>query len=167
MKTILISRHFMNFTSKIKVDFNLQRTVLAHFGNNLDFKATHEFYLDFKSTLIKKNSSSAFWKQPWFQGNSWILPQKSRLILTFKEQFWRILKTTWISRQFMNFTLISCQPWFKKTVLAHFENSLDFKATWIFRNVSLASSEEGVNIFLFNDGGVDSFIFKSTNSFKR
>ena len=46
----------MNFTSKIKLDFNLQRTVLVHFGNNLDFKATHEFYLDFKSTLIKKKT---------------------------------------------------------------------------------------------------------------
>ena len=42
----------MNFTSKIKVDFNLQRTVLANFENNLDFTATHEIYLDFKSTLI-------------------------------------------------------------------------------------------------------------------
>ena len=52
LKTTLISRQLMNFTSKIKVDFNLQRTVLANFENNLDFTATHEFYLDFKSTLI-------------------------------------------------------------------------------------------------------------------
>ena len=60
------------FTSKIKVDFNLDfKAQFWHiFENNLDFKATHEFYHDFKSTLIlKKNSSDAFSKQPRFQGN--------------------------------------------------------------------------------------------------
>ena len=42
------------FTSKIKVDFNLDfKEQFWHiFENNLDFKATHEFYHDFKSTLI-------------------------------------------------------------------------------------------------------------------
>ena len=50
----------MNFTSKIKVDFNLQRTVLANFENNLDFTANHEIYLDFKSTLIKKTVLAHF-----------------------------------------------------------------------------------------------------------
>ena len=30
LKTTLISRQFINFASKIKVDFNLQTTVLAH-----------------------------------------------------------------------------------------------------------------------------------------
>ena len=29
-----------------------EKRVLMHFENNLDFKATHEVYLDFKSTLI-------------------------------------------------------------------------------------------------------------------
>ena len=46
-----------------------KKKFLTHFENNLDFKATHEFYLDLKSTLIKKNSFDTFWKQPWFQGN--------------------------------------------------------------------------------------------------
>ena len=50
-----------------------EKRVLAHFENNLDFKATHEFFLDFKSTWnqpwLKKNSSDTFSKQPWFQGN--------------------------------------------------------------------------------------------------
>ena len=45
---------------------------------------------------------------------------------------------------------------FKKTVFAHFQINLDFKATWIFRRwiiftVSLVSFEECVNIILFND----------------
>ena len=34
------------------------------------------------------------------------------------------MKTTLISRQLMNFTLIWSQPWFKKTVLTHFETAL-------------------------------------------
>ena len=55
----------MNFTSKIKVDFNL------------DFK--EQFWRILKTTLISrplmnfilisKNSSDTFSKQPWFQGN--------------------------------------------------------------------------------------------------
>ena len=45
----------------------------------------------------------------------------------------------------MNFTLIWSQPWFKKTVLTHFENNLDFKAIWTFHNVSPASFEKSVN----------------------
>ena len=57
----------------------------------------------------------------------------------------------------MNFTLISSRSWLKKTFLTHFQNNLDFKKTWVFHNVSFASSEESVNIILFNDGGVDSF----------
>ena len=45
---------------------------------------------------------------------------------------------------------------FKNTVFAHFQINLDFKATWIFRRwiiftVSLVSFEECVNIILFND----------------
>ena len=38
-------------------------------------------------------------------------------------------------------TLIWSQPWFKKTVLTHFQNNLDFKAIWIFHNVSLVNFE--------------------------
>ena len=65
--------------------------------------------------------------------------------VVIKSAFWRILKTTLISRQLMNFTLIWSQPWFKKTVLTHFENNLDFKAIWTFHNVSPASFEKSVN----------------------
>ena len=43
--------------------------------------------------------------------------------LDFKEQFWRILKTTLISRPLMNFILIS------KNSSDTFQNNLDFKAT--------------------------------------
>ena len=53
----------------------------------------------------------------------------------------------------MNFTLISSQSWLKITFLTHFQNNLDFKNV-SFHNVSFASSEESVNIILFNDGGV-------------
>ena len=79
----------INFTTKIKVDFNL------------DFK--EQFWRILKTTLISrplmnfvlisKNSSDTFSKQPWFQGHLWIL------------------------------------SWFQKTVLTHFQNNLDFKAT--------------------------------------
>ena len=75
LKTTLISRQHMYFTSKIKVDFKL------------DFK--EQFWRILKTTLIsrqlmnfslissqleinldlKKNSSDTFSKQPWFQGN--------------------------------------------------------------------------------------------------
>ena len=65
--------------------------------------------------------------------------------VVIKSAFWRILKTTLISRQLMNFTLIWSQPWFKKTVLTYFENNLDFKAIWTFHNVSPASFEKSVN----------------------
>ena len=48
--------------------------------------------------------------------------------------FWHILKSTLISSQLMNVTLISSQPWnqswFQKTVLAHFEISFDFKGNF-------------------------------------
>ena len=78
-------------------------------------------------------------------------------VVVIKSGFRCILKTILISRQLMNFTLISSQSWLKKTFLTHFQNNLDFKKTWVFHNVSFASSEESVNIILFNDGGVDSF----------
>ena len=39
------------------------RGILAHFENSLDFKST------LKSTLISKDISSTFWKQPLFQDN--------------------------------------------------------------------------------------------------
>ena len=67
------------------------RGILAHFENSLDFKST------LKSTLISKDISSTFWKQPLFQDN------------------------------------------------------LNFSQVNHFHNVSLVSSEEGVNIILLND----------------
>ena len=67
------------------------RGILAHFENSLDFKST------LKSTLISKDISSTFWKQPLFQDN------------------------------------------------------LNFSQVNHFYNVSLVSSEEGVNIILLND----------------
>ena len=62
----------------------------------------------------------------------------------WKEGFWLNLKTTLISRQLVNFTLISSQPWNQtwfqiKKGLAHFENNLDLNAAWIFhRQIILA-----------------------------
>ena len=58
--------------------------------------------------------SRTFWKQPWFQGNTWIFPW-----------FQVNLKSTLIK---------------KKTVLTHFQNSLDFKATWIFDRFTMSHS---------------------------
>ena len=118
--------------------------------------------------MISKNSSSVFWKQPWFQGDSWILPRKSRWILTFISNnssgaFWKqpwFQGDSWIlprkSRWIL--TLISNNssgafwkqpwfqgnlwtlPWFQKTVLTHFQNNLNFKATLTFYRFTFGGS---------------------------
>ena len=85
----------------------LSRTISCLHNFYLDFKATHEFY----TSEIKVDVN-----------------------LDFKEHFWRILKTTLISRQLMNFTSeikVDFNLDFK-TFLAPFENNLDLKATHEF-----------------------------------
>ena len=83
--------------------------------------------------------------------------------LDFKEQFWRILKTTLISRQLMNFTLISKnssdtfskQPWFQGNftylqvhirglwrISCPTKNNLDFKATHEFYRLGVEKSSD-------------------------
>ena len=71
-----------------------------HFGDNLDFKATHGvnlyFRVDMKSTLISKYSSDNFGDNLDLKGKSWIKPCN--------------------------------QGWFQnKTVFVHFEIEVDFK----------------------------------------
>ena len=93
-----------------------------------------------------KAGSRTFWKQPWFQGNTCISPRKSRWILNLISKnssgaFWKQLwfqGNSWIFPWFqvnLKSTLIK-----KKTVLTHFQNSLDFKATWIFHGFTMSHS---------------------------
>ena len=67
-----------------------------------------------KSTLISKNGSGSFWKQPWFQGNSW------------------------------NLTLISSQPWnqgrFQNDSFCTFSKQSWFKENFLLNNSLVASS---------------------------
>ena len=72
--------------------------VFVVWPRNLSWEVRKVFTLNhakLKSTLTK--SSVIFWKQPWFQGNSWISTLKSTLIS--KTQFLRIFRSTLISRQ--------------------------------------------------------------------
>ena len=79
LKTTLISRRLMNFTSKIKVDFNLY--FKEQFWRILKTTLISRQLMNF--TLISKNSSDTFSKQPWFQGNFDFLQVHIR-------GFWRI-----------------------------------------------------------------------------
>ena len=86
-----------------------EKWVLAHFENNLDFKATHEFFLDFKST----------WNQPWL---------KKKTVLTHFQNSLDF-KATWI---FHRFTMSHSR------VLAHFVSHKGYaKSTQL--NLSVAT----------------------------
>lgn len=116
------------------------------FGNQLNVNKPRTIYAQ---SSCKKRVLAHFVSSknlPWFQDSSWILPQKSRSILTLitKTIFGALWKQPWFQGN------SGILPWFQRNSSDIFITCLDFKATWIFHSVSLASSEESVKIILLN-----------------